>query len=122
MSPPPSLPWRTARRRFPHPPRQSSPAAGNHRLAGPGSAADTPEAGGEDDDCPESVRDRLIYVIDVEASGRPTITPMKATLRKDGTVGKTARRYDASRLYWTETPKFCAGSTSASCAGSTSSG
>ena len=69
-------------------------------------AADTPEAGGEADDYPEGVRDRLIYVIDVEPSGRPTITPMKATLRKDGTIGKTARRYDASRLYWTETPKF----------------
>ena len=70
-------------------------------------AADTPEAGAEDDgEYPESVRDRLIYVVDVEPSGRPTVTPMKATLKKDGTLGKGARRYDASRLYWTEKPKF----------------
>jgi hypothetical protein len=70
-------------------------------------AADAPEAGAEDDGTyPETVRDRLIYVVDLEPSGRPTITPMKATLKKDGTLGRGARRYDASRLYWTEKPKF----------------
>lgn len=72
-------------------------------------AANLPERRDEDGDgerYPESVRDRLLYVIDVEASGRTTISPMKAALRKDGTIGKSVRRYDASRLYWTETPKF----------------
>jgi superfamily II DNA or RNA helicase len=70
-------------------------------------AADAPEAMGEDHgDYPQSVRDRLLYVVDVDPAGRPTITPMKGTLKRGGTIGKTARRYDASRLYWTETPKF----------------
>ena len=70
-------------------------------------AADAPEPGEEDDGSyPESVRDRLIYVVDVEHSGRPTVTPMKATLKKDGTFGKGARRFDASRLYWADPPRF----------------
>jgi hypothetical protein len=70
-------------------------------------AADAPEAAEADDRAfPETVRDRLIYVVDVEPSGRPTVTPMKATLKKDGTLGKGARRYDAARLYWAEKPKF----------------
>ena len=47
---------------------------------------------------------------------------MKATLRKDGTIGKTARRYDASRLYWTETPKFVRRVDERILRGSTSSG
>ncbi|MBP7240817.1 DEAD/DEAH box helicase [Amaricoccus sp.] len=63
-----------------------------------------PEAGA--DGYPDNVRDRLIYVVDVTASGSPAVTPMKASLRKDGTLSRTARRFDASRLAWQETPKF----------------
>lgn len=65
---------------------------------------DRPDAGG--DSYPENVRDRLIYVLEVTTSGNPAITPMKATLRKDGSIGKSARRFDASRLAWQETPEF----------------
>ena len=106
MSPPPSPPGEPGGSASRIRPSGRRPAAGDHRLAGPGSGGG--HAGGR------RGRRRLsgerarpaLYVIDVEPSGRPTITPMKATLRKDGTIGKAARRYDASRLYWTETPKF----------------
>jgi len=72
-------------------------------------AADTPEPDRPDeggDAYPDSVRDRLIYVVEVSASGGPTIAPMKVSLRKDGTLAKTARRFDASRLAWQAAPKF----------------
>ncbi|MBA3325400.1 MAG: SWIM zinc finger family protein, partial [Rhodobacteraceae bacterium] len=72
--------------------------------------ADEPEAApadGDPDAYPATVRDRLLYVVELDrSSGRLVATPMKATLRKDGTLGKTMRRYDTGRLSWEGTPAF----------------
>lgn len=72
--------------------------------------ADAAEAAAPDGDLdvyPPTVRDRLLYAVGLErASGRLIVTPMKGALRKDGTLGKTLRRYDAGRLAWEDAPKF----------------
>lgn len=61
----------------------------------------------DDDDYPTTVRDRLLYVLDLDrVSGRLIATPMKASLRKGGTLGRTVRRYDAARLGWEAAPRF----------------
>jgi hypothetical protein len=59
-----------------------------------------------DEDYPESVRDRLLYVLDLSEAGTLTVTPIKATLKRDGSFGKSLRRYDVSRLGWTEPRLF----------------
>lgn len=54
---------------------------------------------------PDTVKDRLIYV--VQTSGpRLSVTPMKARLRKDGTLAKNPRPYDTSRLAWSSPAQF----------------
>ena len=56
---------------------------------------------------PTTVRDRLLYVLDIDrVSGHLIAVPMKGTLRKDGTLGRTVRRYHADRLGWEAAPKF----------------
>ena len=70
-------------------------------------AAQSVAPDGDGDAYPPTVQDRLLYVLDLERhTGRLIVTPMKGTLRKDGTLGKTVRRYDATRLGWEAAPKF----------------
>ena len=63
-----------------------------------------PEA--EPTDYPATVRDRLLYVLHVGDGRRLSVETVKATLRKDGTFGKSPRPYDASRITWETPPKF----------------
>jgi uncharacterized Zn finger protein len=66
-------------------------AAWLERLA----AAEAPEA--DEDAYPPTVRDRLLYVLDRNAAGAPVVQLIKASLKRDGSFGKDARRYDVSR-------------------------
>ena len=70
-------------------------------------AADATASDADDGAYPATVRDRLLYVLDLDrVSGHLIAVPMKGTLRKDGTLGRTVRRYDATRLCWETAPKF----------------
>ncbi len=70
-------------------------------------AAEAAAPDGDPDVYPPTVRDRLLYAVGLErTSGRLIVTAMKGTLRKDGTLGKTHRRFDAGRLAWEDAPKF----------------
>ncbi len=55
---------------------------------------------------PDTVRDRLLYVADIASGRRLTVTPVKATLRKDGSWSKNPRAYDIARLGWGPRPQF----------------
>ena len=48
--------------------------------------ADAPAV--SDEDYPETVRDRIHYVLGLDLSRRLRVTPMKGSIRKDGTLGK----------------------------------
>ena len=70
-------------------------------------AAEATASGADDDAYLATVRDRLLYVLDLDrVSGRLVAVPMKGTLRKDGTLGRTVRRYHADRLGWEAAPRF----------------
>ena len=55
---------------------------------------------------PATVRDRLLYIVSVNSSGRLTIDFMKTSLLKDGSFNKKARRYDISRTGSHNAPQF----------------
>ncbi|NBB69923.1 MAG: DEAD/DEAH box helicase family protein, partial [Alphaproteobacteria bacterium] len=51
-------------------------------------------------------RETLLYVVSAEA-GRPfAVRPMRVNVKKDGTLGKTARAYDPDRVLWHEPAAF----------------
>ncbi|WP_188822541.1 DEAD/DEAH box helicase [Brucella endophytica] len=55
---------------------------------------------------PATVRDRLLYLLNVDGNGRLTIETMKSTVLKNGNLSATARRYDVSRIDRQNSPKF----------------
>jgi hypothetical protein len=60
----------------------------------------------EQQDYPDTVRDRLLYVLDTGRDGRPAVTPYKATLKKDGSFRLGSRPYDGANLNAPTPPKF----------------
>lgn len=67
--------------------------------------ADTPEDPGSED-YPANIRDRMHYVIGLDRQRRLTVTPVKRTVRKDGTIGGGRRAYEPQFLRSGDVPKF----------------
>lgn len=73
-------------------------------LDGVAQALDHPEPAA--DSYPPSVRDRLVYVLDL-ANGSLAVTVMKATIGAQGKISDRATRYDVERLRRSDTrPQF----------------
>jgi len=68
-------------------------------------SADTP-ADPSLEDYPANVRDRMHYVIGLDRKRHLTVTPVKRTLRKNGTAGGGRRAYEPHFLRSGDTPKF----------------
>ncbi|MFW5834775.1 MAG: hypothetical protein ACOCYE_11835 [Pseudomonadota bacterium] len=51
-------------------------------------------------------REVLIYVLGTEPDRPFAIRPMRVNVKKDGTLGQSARLYDPDRLLWHEPPAF----------------
>lgn len=68
-------------------------------------SADTPADPGEED-YPPNIRDRMHYVIGLDRARHLTVTPIKRTLRKDGTIGGARRAYEPQFLRSGDAPKF----------------
>jgi len=56
-------------------------------------------------DYPATVKDRIRYVID-QNTDSVTINPVKVSLRKNGSIGPSRRRYDFSHLHRENRPQF----------------
>lgn len=67
--------------------------------------ADTP-ADPSLEDYPANIRDRMHYVIGLDRLRQLTVTPVKRTLRKDGTIGGGRRAYEPQFLRSGDAPKF----------------
>lgn len=61
-----------------------------------------PDTGG----WPATVRDRLLYIVDVNDNGKLTIETLKGSLLKDGMFSSKTKRYDISRTDSHNAPKF----------------
>ncbi|WP_333834906.1 DEAD/DEAH box helicase [Rubrimonas sp.] len=55
---------------------------------------------------PDTVRDRLLYLLHPGDGRRLSLALVKATLRKDGSFGASPRPYDPTRINWETPPKF----------------
>jgi len=90
------------------PPRQPAPIAARKTLSGalqtwfdiqPQDAAET------SDEYPAAVHDRIYYVL-MRQRDRLMVEAMKVRLKKDGTLGKGARRYELANINSPTPPKF----------------
>jgi superfamily II DNA or RNA helicase len=55
---------------------------------------------------PDTVRDRLLYVLDAAATRRATVETIKINVKQDGALGRTIRPYDVVRHGVWDPPKF----------------
>jgi len=58
-----------------------------------------------EDRYPAQVQDRLIYVIGVTRN-RLAVTPVKARLKRDGSIGRTQHQFDVGRIGYGEIPQY----------------
>ena len=81
------------------------------RLLGWLADLESAAAGEEEDDYPADIKNRLIYVLDVETASRggaarATISPMTATLLKAGGFGASPKFYNPNNIYNYQPPKY----------------
>lgn len=68
-------------------------------------SADTPPDASQED-YPANIRDRMHYVIGLDRSRRLTVTPIRRTVRRDGTIGGGRKAYEPRFLQSGDAPKF----------------